>query len=186
MELEKDSKQVHLYNAEDVLKPRGTMKKESLGEHIFYRLDSIFEDWTDPKYADNPSADVLLMQMYENLQDEVSHAWESFATKLRKSNNDHITAFKMHLSLMGAKQAEPSMISSEVKYFLDKMIEDDVLFIEAICFIDRYERTSKEFKYFTAIHVLFMQNSEPYAQRMKEVSEEGTVLQKMMYEKIDK
>ena len=40
---------IHLYPCRNVLKPRGSMKKESLGLVIYDRLISTFEDWENKK-----------------------------------------------------------------------------------------------------------------------------------------
>ena len=40
---------IHLYPCRNVLKPRGSMKKESLGLEIYERLVSTFEDWENKK-----------------------------------------------------------------------------------------------------------------------------------------
>jgi len=69
---------IHLYPYRNVLKPRGSMKKESLGLAIYERLKSTFEDWTDPDYGDNPNEEELLKQLRENLLSEVETAWDKF------------------------------------------------------------------------------------------------------------
>jgi len=40
---------IHLYSYKNILKPRGSMKKESLGLEIYERLTSVFEDWGNKK-----------------------------------------------------------------------------------------------------------------------------------------
>ncbi len=69
---------IHLYSYRNVLKPRGSMKKESLGLEIYDRLKSTFEDWSNPDYGDNPEPDELLKQLRKNLLSEVENAWEKF------------------------------------------------------------------------------------------------------------
>ena len=69
---------IHLYPYRNVLKPRGSMKKESLGSAIYERLTSNFEDWSNPDYGDNPSAEDLLKQLRKNLMGEVEAAWNKF------------------------------------------------------------------------------------------------------------
>ena len=69
---------IHLYSYKNVLKPRGSMKKESLGLEIHERLESVFEDWSDPNYGDNPSRSELLKQLRKNLFSEVESAWDKF------------------------------------------------------------------------------------------------------------
>lgn len=72
---------VHLYNVSNVLRPRGTMQKESLGQSIYERLDSVYDSWTDPTYGDNPGSEVLLELLRKNLQEETENAWKEFLEK---------------------------------------------------------------------------------------------------------
>ena len=69
---------IHLYSYHNVLKPRGSMKKESLGNSIYERLTDTYEDWTNPDHGDNPSVDELLKQLSKNLLSEVETAWDKF------------------------------------------------------------------------------------------------------------
>jgi hypothetical protein len=69
---------IHLYPYKNILKPRGSMKKESLGLAIHERLTNIWEHWTDPDYGDNPSEDLLMKRLRKNLLDEVEAAWSKF------------------------------------------------------------------------------------------------------------
>lgn len=71
---------IHLYSYHNVLKPRGSMKKESLGLGIYERLTDVFNDWTNPDYGDNPSEGQLLKQLRKNLWSEVEVAWNKFIT----------------------------------------------------------------------------------------------------------
>jgi len=74
--------QIHLYDVHNVLRPRGTMKKESLGETILERLLSAHEGWTDPKFGDNPDKDDLYEIIKKNLQEEVNGALEEFTLRV--------------------------------------------------------------------------------------------------------
>ncbi len=69
---------VHLYSPERVLRPRGSLKKESLSEYLLERLTNSYEDWTDEDYGDNPSKLKLLELLKENLDQEVRIAWREF------------------------------------------------------------------------------------------------------------
>ena len=69
---------IHLYSYRNVLKPRGSMEKESLGLVIYERLVSTFDDWSNPNYGDNPKPDELLKQLRKNLLSEVEAAWDKF------------------------------------------------------------------------------------------------------------
>ena len=72
-------KEVHLYNPENILRPRGgVLQKESLGLTILEKLISYYESWTDPRYEDNPDENELLRIMQRNLSQEVEAAWDAF------------------------------------------------------------------------------------------------------------
>ena len=75
---------IHLYPCGNVLKPRGSMEKESLGLAIYERLTSTFENWSNPDYGDNPRPDELLKQLKKNLFSEVDAAWKKFETEIRR------------------------------------------------------------------------------------------------------
>lgn len=77
-EIPKGSVQIHLYDWKDVMRPRGPMKKESLGEYILERFKSNFEHWTDPKYGDNPDVLHLISMIYNNALEELNCAWSEF------------------------------------------------------------------------------------------------------------
>jgi len=77
-EIPEGAMQIHLYNFERVLRPRGSMKKESVGSHLLEKLNSYFESWTDKKYGDNPPKEELLKHLHENLMSEVERAWKEF------------------------------------------------------------------------------------------------------------
>lgn len=70
--------QVHLGSYKFVFAPRGSMKKNSLGEYMLDKLNSAFESWTDPKYSDNPHTAELLETMHKNMMEEVELAWGEF------------------------------------------------------------------------------------------------------------
>jgi hypothetical protein len=77
------AKLVHCFiTVEDVLKPRGSMEKESLGLYILERLEANFEHWTNPKYSDNPDIGSLLFHLKSNLDSECQAAWNEFLKKV--------------------------------------------------------------------------------------------------------
>ena len=45
---------VHFNPMDNILKPRGSMQKNSIGEYMFEKLLSTFEHWTDSRFSDNP------------------------------------------------------------------------------------------------------------------------------------
>ncbi|OQX93187.1 MAG: hypothetical protein B6I17_03880 [Tenericutes bacterium 4572_104] len=82
--LQKEGKlrQIHFYPVEDVLKPRGSMEKESVGMYLLEKLEGNFDHWSDPKYADNPDIGSLLFHLKSNLDSECQAAWNIFLQKL--------------------------------------------------------------------------------------------------------
>lgn len=77
-EIPEGAVQIHMYDFKNVLRPRGHMKKESIGPYLLDRLLACYESWTDKKYGDNPEVPVLLAQLQNNLQEEVDGAWRDF------------------------------------------------------------------------------------------------------------
>jgi len=73
---------IHLYNSKNVLMPRGSMKKESIGSYIYDKLKGAYEEWTDPKYGDNPPEEELLHMLRENLEHEVECAWQALLSEI--------------------------------------------------------------------------------------------------------
>ena len=71
-------KRIHLYNWENVLMPRGSMKKESIGPYLLERMQGAYEDFTDPEYSDNPNEEELTQKLYLNMLSEVTEAWMEF------------------------------------------------------------------------------------------------------------
>lgn len=74
---------VHLYDYHNVLRPRGSMEKESLSLSLYERLVSAFEHWTDPNYGDNPKKEELVEGLKDNLREEVETAWRQFLVTIR-------------------------------------------------------------------------------------------------------
>ena len=77
-EIPEGAVQVHLYSWVNVMRPRGHMKKESIGEYILEKFISYFESWTDPKYGDNPDVLDLANALYHNALEELDGAWNEF------------------------------------------------------------------------------------------------------------
>ena len=74
------AKQVHFgLNAyKSIFRPRGSMQKNSVGAYLLEKLTDGFEQWTNPKYADNPDLEKLIQSMHHNMMVEVISAWEAF------------------------------------------------------------------------------------------------------------
>lgn len=80
----RDAKRIHLTNVSDILRPRGTLKKDSLSLYLFEKLISEYEYWTDPEYSDNPPVGKLIELLLKNLSDEVSFASIEFLKELAR------------------------------------------------------------------------------------------------------
>lgn len=74
--------QIHLYHWHNVLRPRGSMKKESVGNYLYERLIDTFDVWTDDKYGDNPEVHELVKQLEINLKYEVNVALKAFRERI--------------------------------------------------------------------------------------------------------
>lgn len=75
--------QVHMYPVRNVLHPRGSMKKESVGGYLSDRLQGAWESWTDPQYGDNPEEKDLIEHLVCNLVAEVDAAIAEFTNALK-------------------------------------------------------------------------------------------------------
>lgn len=84
MILSNKSIKVHLYDVSDVLKPRGSMEKESLGAYLLEKLNDYYESWTNKEYGDNPTEEELLALLKTNLNSEVESAWINFRRSLKE------------------------------------------------------------------------------------------------------
>jgi len=180
-EIPEGAVRMHLYNPINVLMPRGSMKKESIGPYLLERLKNNYEDWTDEKYGDNPSVPDLINYLYTNLMGEVEQAWlglvESILFEL--SERDQMI---MKMSIMAA--AKPEIESESVEWLLETMISKPSLFVTAICFIDQYDRRTPEFHYFTGLHTMKFIENETYNKMMNESQKPGSTLCKM-FEEVD-
>lgn len=74
---------IRLGSIETILRPRGSMEKESLGLTIFERLDSAIGWWTRSDYAETPPLSEVLAAARENLLDEVAAAWGNILVKYK-------------------------------------------------------------------------------------------------------
>ena len=180
-ELPEGSVRVHLYNPKNVLMPRGSMKKESIGPDLLERLKNIFEDWTDEKYGDNPSVTDLIKYLYTNLTGEVEQAWLGLEKYILPglSEHDHLIII---MSILAA--AKPDINSKNVEWLLETITSSPLLFVTSVCFIDKYERDSEEFRYFTKLHTMMFTKNETYSKMMNQSQEPDSVIYKM-FEKVD-
>jgi hypothetical protein len=88
-----DAVRVHMYNARDMLRPRGTMQKESLGAYVKDRLDGAFETWTNPNYGDSIEPGLALCVLHQNMMEEINAAFGQFANEVGKYNPTALKQF---------------------------------------------------------------------------------------------
>jgi hypothetical protein len=175
-EIPKGAIRMHLYNPRDVLMPRGSMKKESIGPYLLERLKSSYEEWTDPKYGDNPVLSDLIKCLYTNLMGEVEQAWLTFIEETTNGLSER-DLLLLKLSVIAA--AQPEYDSVYIKWFIDTITSDPKMFVEAIAFIDKFDRCSNEFVYFTNIHIKTVGCNDKYNQMMDESGDPGSELGKL-------
>ena len=158
-EIPEGAVRMHLYNAINVLMPRGSMLKESIGPYLLDRLKDGYESWTDSKYGDNPSLPDLIKYLHSNLMGEVEQAWLTFVESALSglSERDQLI---LKLSIMAITKPEPD--SKEVDWLLETMLNNESAFVTTICFIDKYDRHAPEFAYFTWIHTSRLYKDETY------------------------
>ena len=87
------ARRCHMYNARDMLRPRGTMQKESLGAYVRDRLHDTFESWTDPKYGDRVEPGLTLCVLHQNMMEEVNAAFNQFANEAGKNHPEALKQF---------------------------------------------------------------------------------------------
>ena len=78
---------LHLYDYKDVLRPRGHMQKESIGEYMLEKLITYYKSWSDSKYGDNPDEITLIKFLQKNMKEETDGAFREF---IRRINTGHI------------------------------------------------------------------------------------------------
>jgi len=84
----KGAVRVHLYNVQNVLRPRGEkLQKESLSLYIYDRLNGVYENWTNLEYGDNPIKKDLIEIIRRNLEEEVQIAWNEFKENIKETDN---------------------------------------------------------------------------------------------------
>jgi len=87
-EIPAGARRIHLYNVENVLMPRGSMQKESIGPYLLEKLIDIYESWTDEEFGDNPSEEILIKLMKDNLREETKLAWEGLIAHIESMSTD--------------------------------------------------------------------------------------------------
>lgn len=81
-ELPEGAVPVHSILPGDILRPRGSLEKESISLYLQERLRAEWVSWTDPKYDDSMEKVHAWQQICKNLMEEVEIAVTSLATEL--------------------------------------------------------------------------------------------------------
>jgi len=89
---------LHLYNFQNILRPRGPLRKESLSNYIYERLQSDFEDWTDKEHGDSRNVKEVINQLRQNLMEETTYAFEKFLDGLIEKNKIQLEENKNEVS----------------------------------------------------------------------------------------
>lgn len=76
--LPEGAQKIHISPVQEVLRPRGSMAKESVGEYLLECLEEHWKYWTDPSYSDNPPKSILAYRLECNLRSEVEAALLEF------------------------------------------------------------------------------------------------------------
>ena len=72
------AQRIHLYNFDNLLRPRGTMQKESIGLSLYEKFMSTYEYWTDPKYGDRKPPEEVVQKIRQNVMEELEQAFIKF------------------------------------------------------------------------------------------------------------
>ncbi len=172
-DIPEDAMRMHLYDSKDVLMPRGSMKKESIGPYLLERLTSSFESWTDDKYGDNPTVPDLIKYLHSNFMGEVEQAWLGFMEAII-SELPEIEQMFIKMSLMSI--TKPAVNSPYVKWFYKTIKSDPHVCVEAFWFIDQYNRNSPAFHYWTKLHVHYINHDKDYQVMFESAQEEDSPL----------
>jgi hypothetical protein len=92
-EVPEGAQRCHLYNARDMLRPRGPMKKESIGLYVKDRLHGAFESWTNSEYGDSIEPGLALCVLHQNMMEEINAAFNQFANEAGKEHPDALAQF---------------------------------------------------------------------------------------------
>ena len=85
--------QVHLYNVNNMLRPRGSLEKESLSADIKDKLEWLFQTWTNPTYGDSIEEMDALKLIHKNLMEEVNIAFGTFLGEIAKIKPELVAKF---------------------------------------------------------------------------------------------
>ncbi len=158
--LSPNSIQVHLYNVQNVLHPRGSMKKESIGSTISDNLVYAFESWTDPKYGDKPNVTDLINHLHNNLVNETNNAWINFAEKIVSGVNE-TDEILLKVSMISA--TKPKYDSEYVNNFIERILSKRKLFTTYMNFVSKFANVSNGTSiYINSFHIHFLKTNTKY------------------------
>lgn len=93
-DLPENAVRMHLYNVENLLKPRGTMQKESLSLNVSEILIDIYESWSDPNYGDSiREGYVLLHLILNNMREETDRAFAKLLDHVARKDPEAVKQF---------------------------------------------------------------------------------------------
>jgi hypothetical protein len=74
---------IHLYNFDNLLRPRGSMQKESIGVSLYEKFVREYEYWTDPNYGDRRPPEEVVQKIRENVMEELEQAFIKFLQDIK-------------------------------------------------------------------------------------------------------
>jgi|WetSurSiteA1Bulk_404760.scaffolds.fasta_scaffold01237_4 hypothetical protein len=142
-------KKIRLGSVETILKPRGSMEKESIGLTIFERLEAAIDWWTRRDYEETPSLFEVLATAKKNLDLEVEGAWNKILSQFEKEAKTDLVTF---LTLIIIKKR---CILQKVYDRITKSYDEFLIWINFCDNLRQNERLNKHFMYVTEIHLDF-------------------------------
>jgi hypothetical protein len=140
---------VRLGSVKTILRPRGSMEKESIGLTIFERLESAIDWWTRNDYIDTPPLLETLATAKNNLYEEVEAAWNKLLSQFEKEAETNLSTF---LSLIVIKDDY-----KKIDEIYKRITKSYVEFFKWINFCDNLRDTrTKEYRFFTGLHMDFL------------------------------
>ena len=97
-EIPKNANQIHLYDIQNILRPRGHMKKESIGILVKESLEGAFDSWTDKQYSDRVHPTFCLTILLKNLEEEINGAFDSFVKSVEKKYPEEVKEFMSYVN----------------------------------------------------------------------------------------
>lgn len=82
-EIPEGAQKIHLYNFDNILRPRGSMEKESIGISLYEKFMVEYEHWTNPEYGDKRSPQEVVQKIRENVVEELEQAFIKFVNDIK-------------------------------------------------------------------------------------------------------